>query len=85
MELVNRELKEDYHFKYLGSALERVGYCTREIKMRNVIAREAFIRKISLLTNKINIELSNRGKEGNIYTNSQNNIYNVCFYYFYNI
>ena len=33
------------------------GYCTREIKMRIAIAKEAFNRKMSLLTNKLNIEL----------------------------
>ena len=33
------------------------GYCTREIKVRIVITKEAFDRKISLLTNKLNIEL----------------------------
>ena len=35
--------------------LTRDGYCTKEIKMR--IAKEAFNRKISLLTSKLNIEL----------------------------
>ena len=49
----NRELKEVYHFKYLGSVLTRDGYCTREIKMG--IAKEAFNRTISLLTSKLNI------------------------------
>ena len=37
----NRELKEVDHFKYLGSVLTRDGYCTREIKMRIAIAKEA--------------------------------------------
>ena len=32
------------------------GYCTREIKMRILIAKEAFNRKISLLTSKLNID-----------------------------
>ena len=41
----NRELKEVYHFKYLGSVLTRDGFCTREIKMRIAIAKEAFNRK----------------------------------------
>ena len=45
------------HFKYLGSVLTRYGYCTREIKKRIVIAKEAFNRKISLLRSKVNIEL----------------------------
>ena len=53
----NRELKEVDHFKYLGSVLTRDGYCTREIKMRIDIAKEAFNRKMSLLTSKLNIEL----------------------------
>jgi hypothetical protein len=35
---------------YLGSELTRDGYCTRETKMR--IAKEAFNRKMSLLTSK---------------------------------
>jgi len=33
---------------------------TREIKMRIAIAKEAFNRKISLLTSKLNIELKNK-------------------------
>ena len=37
----NRELKEVDHFKYLGSVRTRDGYCTREIKMRITIAKEA--------------------------------------------
>ena len=39
------ELKEVDHFKYIGSVLTRDGYCTREIKMRIAIAKEAFNRK----------------------------------------
>ena len=53
----NRELKEVYHFKYLGSVLTRDGYCTKEIEMRIAIAKEAFNRKMSLLTSNLNIEL----------------------------
>ena len=53
----NRELKEADQFKYLGSVLTRDSYCTREIKMRIVTNKEAFNRKISLLTSKLNIEL----------------------------
>ena len=34
----NREIKDVGHFKYLGSVLIRYGYCTKEIKMRIVIA-----------------------------------------------
>ena len=50
----NIELKEVNHFRYLGSVLTRDGYGTREIKMRIVIAKEAFNRKMSLLTSKLN-------------------------------
>ena len=53
----NRELNEVDHFNYLGSVLTRHGYSTKEIKMRIAIAKEAFNRKISLLTSKLNIEL----------------------------
>jgi hypothetical protein len=35
----------------------RDGYWTREIKMRITIAKEAFNRKILLLTSKLNIRL----------------------------
>ena len=52
----NRELKEVDHFKFLGSVLTRDCYCTREIKMRIAIAKEAYNRKMSLLTSKLNIE-----------------------------
>ena len=50
------------HFKHLGSVLTRDGYCTREIKMRIAIAKEAFNRKMSLLTCKLNIELKKKRK-----------------------
>jgi hypothetical protein len=40
--------------------LTRDGYCTIEIKMRTVIAKEAINRKIPFLTSKLNIELRNR-------------------------
>ena len=56
----NRELKEVDHFKYLGSLLTRDGYCTREIKMRIAIAKEAFNREMSLLTSKLNIEFKKK-------------------------
>ena len=46
----NRELKE------VGSVLTRDGYCTREIKMRIAIDKEAFNRKMPLLTSKLNTE-----------------------------
>ena len=45
-----RELKEVVHFKYLGSVLARDGYCAREIKMRIVISKGSFDRKISSST-----------------------------------
>ena len=45
------------HFKNLGSVLTRDGYCTREIKMRIAIAKEAFDRNISLMTSKLTTEL----------------------------
>jgi hypothetical protein len=51
----NREIEEVDHFKYLGTVLTRDGYCTRQIKMRIVIAKEAFNKKISLLTCKLNL------------------------------
>ena len=53
----NRELKEVDPFKYLVRVPTRDGYCTREIKMRIVMAKEAFNRKMSLLATKLNIEL----------------------------
>ena len=43
----NRELEEVDHFKCLGSVLTRDGYCTREIKMRIAIAKEAFGKIVS--------------------------------------
>ena len=57
-ESLQTKLKEVDNFKYIGSVLTRDGYCTREIKMRNVIAKESFNRRISLLTNKLNTELN---------------------------
>ena len=56
----NRELKEVYNFKYLRSVLTRDGYCTRKFKMRIAVAKETFIRKMSLLTSKLNIELKKK-------------------------
>ena len=56
----NRELKEVDHFIYLGSLLMRNGYCAKEIKMRIVITKEIFNRKMPLLTSKINIELKKK-------------------------
>ena len=56
----NRELKEVDHFKYLGSVLTRDVYCTKKIKMRIFIAKEAFNRKISFLTSKLYIEPKNK-------------------------
>ena len=54
------ELKEVVHSKYLGSVLTIDGHCTREIKMRIAIAKEAFNRKMSLLTGKLCIELKKK-------------------------
>jgi hypothetical protein len=45
----NRELKEVDYFKCLVSMLIRDGYCTREIKMRIAIAKEASNNKIKIL------------------------------------
>ena len=47
----HREIKEVDHFKYLGSELKD-GYCTRKIEMKIAIIKEAFNRKIPLLTTK---------------------------------
>ena len=44
-------------FKYLGSVLTRYGYCKMEIKMRIIMAKQAFKIKISLSTSKLNTEL----------------------------
>ena len=44
-------------FQLFRVLITRDGYCTREIKMRIAIAKEAFNRKISLLTSKMIIEL----------------------------
>ena len=53
----NTNQREFDHFQYLGSVLTKNGYRTREIKMRIVIAKEAFNKKkISPLTSKLNIE-----------------------------
>ena len=41
----NRELNEIDYFKYIGSVLTRVGYCTTEIKMRIVIAKKHLTEK----------------------------------------
>ena len=41
----NREPKGIDHFIYIGSVLTRDSYCTREIKIRIAIAKEAFNRK----------------------------------------
>jgi hypothetical protein len=37
--------------------ITRDGYCTREIKKKIAMAKEAFNRKISFLTNKLNVKL----------------------------
>ena len=53
---LERELKQVYHFKYLGSVH------TRELKMRIAMAKEACNRIILLLTSKLNIELRKKKK-----------------------
>ena len=55
--LRSREVTLQVFIENLASVLTRDSYCTREIKMRIVMAKEAFNRKISLLTSKLNIEL----------------------------
>jgi Reverse transcriptase (RNA-dependent DNA polymerase). len=58
IKVTNRELKEVDHFKYLGSVLTRDGYCTREIKMRFAIAKEACNRKMALMTTLMTSKLN---------------------------
>ena len=61
IKIVNIELKEVDNFKNLGSVLTGSSNCTREIKMRIAMAKEAFNRKKkSLLTSKLNIELKKK-------------------------
>ena len=60
IKVYNRALQEVDQFEYLGSVLTRDGYCAREIKMRIVIAKEAFNRKMPLLTSKLNIEFKKK-------------------------
>ena len=60
IKIENKKLREVHHFKYLGSVLTRDGYSTREIKIRIAIVKEAFNRKLSLWTNKVNIELTKK-------------------------
>ena len=57
IDVENRELKEVDRFKYLENVLTRDGYCTRKIKIRIAIAKETFNRKVTPLTNMLNIEL----------------------------
>ena len=53
----NSELKKVDHFKFLEGVLARVDYPTSEINMRITVVKEAFNRKLSLLTRKLNIQL----------------------------
>ena len=53
-------MEEVDHFRYLGSVLTIDGYCTREIKMRIAMTKEASNRKIQFLTNKIYIKLTKK-------------------------
>ena len=69
---VNRQYQPDYcaHFSMFFVILFKRGekfshymylrYCTREVKMKIVIAKEAFYKKMSLLTSKLNIELKKK-------------------------
>ena len=57
-ELSNKIL--DNLVKHVYSLLTRDCYCTREIKMRIAMTKEAFSRKISLLTSKLNIALKKK-------------------------
>ena len=50
---IDIRIKEVDNFKYLGNVLTKDCYCTREIKTRIPVAKEAFNRKISFLTNKV--------------------------------
>jgi hypothetical protein len=52
-----REVKEIDNFKYLKNVLTRYGYCTKDIKMGIAMVKEAFNRKILLLTRKLDIDL----------------------------
>ena len=44
-------------FKYLGSLLTNDGRCTREIKSRIAMAKAAFIKKKTLFTSKLHLNL----------------------------
>ena len=57
---IKQRTKEFDHLKYLGSVFIMRCYCTKEIKMRIVIPKEAFDRKMSLLTSKLKIELEKK-------------------------
>ena len=48
------------HFNYLGTVLTRDGYWTMEIKIRIVIAEQAFNRNMSVLTSKLNTEIKKK-------------------------
>ena len=41
IKIANNEQKEVDYFKYLGSVLTRDDYCTRKIKTKTVMAKEA--------------------------------------------
>ncbi|MGX9339094.1 hypothetical protein, partial [Pantoea dispersa] len=53
----NRELENVNQFKYLGSFLTKDAHCTSEIRARIAMAKAAFIKKRSLLTSKLSLEL----------------------------
>jgi hypothetical protein len=55
--VINRELKEVDVFTHLGSVSTGDGYGSRKMERGITMAKEAFNRKLSLLTSNLNIEL----------------------------
>ena len=47
-------------FIYLGTLISEDGYCAKEIWSRTVMAKRIFMEKISLFTDKMNLELKKR-------------------------
>jgi len=52
-----KQLENVECFKYMGSMLTNDGRCTREIKLRIVMAKAAFSKKKTLFTSKLNFNL----------------------------
>jgi hypothetical protein len=50
-----KQLENLEYFNYLGSMTTNDAICTREIEFRVVMARAAFSRKKTLLTNKFDL------------------------------